>query len=48
MALERAKSVFELLDENSDGEINEEEFVHGCLQDQHLISLLNSGNSGAI
>ena len=42
-ALERATAVFALLDVNDDGELNEDEFVEGCLKDQNLINLLNSG-----
>ena len=41
-ALERATAVFALLDVNDDGELNEDEFVEGCLKDQNLINLLNS------
>ena len=41
--MERATAVFTLLDVNDDGELNEDEFVEGCLKDQNLINLLNSG-----
>lgn len=41
--MERAQKIFEALDVNSDGELDEEEFVRGCLQDGDLISLLNAG-----
>ena len=44
--MERATAVFDLLDVNDDGELNEDEFVEGCLKDQHLVNLLNSGNCG--
>ena len=42
-AMERATTVFKLLDVNADGELNEHEFVEGCLEDQNLINMLNSG-----
>ena len=31
------------LDINADGELNEEEFVKGCLDDDDLVNLLNAG-----
>ena len=42
-AIERATAVFEKLDVNDDGELNEEEFVGGCLKDENLANLLNTG-----
>ena len=42
-AMDRATTVFKLLDVNADGELNENEFVEGCLEDQNLINMLNSG-----
>ena len=42
-AMERATTVFKLLDVNADGELNENEFAEGCLEDQNLINMLNSG-----
>ena len=42
-AMERATAVFKMLDVNADGELNEDEFVDGCIEDQNLINLLNSG-----
>ena len=30
---------------NDDGELNEDEFVSGCLKDESLASLLNTGAS---
>ena len=38
--------MFEKLDVNDDGELNEDEFVKGCLKDESLTSLLNTGASG--
>ena len=35
--------IFGRLDFNGDGELDEEEFVKGCLADEQLIKLLNSG-----
>ena len=43
--MERAHSVFEKLDVNSDGLLNEQEFVDGCLTDQRIASLLNTGST---
>ena len=39
----RAGQIFDILDINGDGELEEDEFIAGCLEDQELISLLNSG-----
>ena len=39
----RARQIFDILDNNGDGELEEEEFITGCLEDQELISFLNSG-----
>jgi hypothetical protein len=39
----RAGQIFDILDINGDGELEEDEFIAGCLGDQELISLLNSG-----
>ena len=39
----RAEQIFEILDFNGDGQLDEDEFVAGCMEDQELISLLNSG-----
>ena len=44
-AIERATAVFEKLDVNDDGELNEDEFVGGCLKDETLANLLNTGAS---
>ena len=41
-AMERPTIVFKMLDVNADGELNEIEFVEGCLDDQNLINMLNS------
>ena len=41
--MERATTVFKMLDVNADGELNEDEFVDGCLRDENLINMLNSG-----
>ena len=45
MAVERADSVFGKLDVNGDGVLNEEEFVMGCMADERLASLLNTGST---
>ena len=43
--MDRAMAVFQLLDVDEDGELNEDEFVEGCLKDQNLTNLLNSGGN---
>ena len=40
----RASRAFRQLDVNGDGELNEDEFVAGCLQDKGLADLLNAGH----
>ena len=35
---------FNLLDVNGDGELNEDEFVEGCMRDKTLADLLNAGD----
>ena len=43
-AIERSKTVFRLLDKDGSGELDEDEFVRGCLRDERLRELLNSGH----
>lgn len=43
-ANERSEAVFKMLDKDHDGELDEEEFVAGCLRDERLRGLLNSGD----
>ena len=38
---ERAGEIFSRIDVNNDGELNREEFLMGCQQDQDLMNLLN-------
>ena len=40
---ERANKIFRELDINGDGELDEDEFVKGCLDDGDLMRMLNSG-----
>ena len=42
-AAERASKIFRELDINGDGELDEDEFVKGCMDDSDLMSMLNSG-----
>ena len=42
-AAERAQKLFEQLDINDDGHLDENEFVLGCLEDKNLVHLLNAG-----
>ena len=44
-AVERANSVFEKLDVNDDGILDEEEFIEGCINDERIASLLNTGSA---
>ena len=39
--LARAERIFTKIDVNNDGELNREEFLYGCQQDQELMNLLN-------
>ena len=43
--MERTSTIFERLDINGDGELNEDEFVEGCLNNKKLANLLNTGAS---
>ena len=43
-AEEKATRTFHLLDTNGDGELNEDEFISGCLADKTLANLLNAGD----
>ena len=40
---DRANKIFRELDTNGDGELDENEFVRGCLDDGDLLKMLNSG-----
>jgi DNA polymerase II large subunit len=40
---DRANKIFRELDANGDGELDENEFVVGCMDDGDLMMLLNSG-----
>ena len=44
-AVEKAEAVFEKLDINEDGNLDEKEFVEGCLNDERLAKLLNTGSN---
>ena len=44
-ASELTTTIFERLDINGDGELNEDEFVEGCLNNKKLAKLLNTGAS---
>ncbi|CAG0912728.1 unnamed protein product [Notodromas monacha] len=37
----RAKIIFERMDENHDGQLTEEEFLHGCMEDEELSKILS-------
>ena len=41
--MERTTTIFDRLDINGDGELNEDEFVEGCLNNKKLAKLLNTG-----
>ena len=43
-AIERANSIFEKLDVNDDGSLDEQEFVDGCMNDERVAQLLNTGS----
>lgn len=42
-AEERAKAIFSKMDENNDGNLTQEEFLKGCLQDEELSKMLTPG-----
>jgi hippocalcin-like protein 1 len=39
-AEERAKNIFAKMDENNDGQLTQDEFLKGCLQDEELSKML--------
>lgn len=39
-AEERAKNIFSKMDENNDGQLTQDEFLKGCLQDEELSKML--------
>lgn len=43
-AIERANAVFQKLDVNDDGSLDEQEFVDGCMNDERVAQLLNTGS----
>ena len=43
--MERANVVFEKLDTDNSGTIDQEEFVSGCINDERIASLLNTGSA---
>ena len=45
LAIDRAQKIFSFLDVNNDGDISEEEFVRGCLQDEELVRALVTDTS---
>ena len=45
LAIDRAQKIFSFLDVNNDGDISEEEFVRGCLQDEELVRALVNDTS---
>ena len=40
---QRAKIIFNKMDENKDGHLTEEEFLNGCMQDEELSKILAPG-----
>ena len=39
--IEKAKEMFAELDDSGDGEVSQEEFVEGCMQDEDLVRMLS-------
>ena len=39
--IERAKEMFAELDDSGDGDLSQEEFVEGCMQDEDLVRMLS-------
>jgi len=44
-AVERANAIFSALDINNDGDVTEEEFVRGCMEDENLVRALSDKSS---
>ena len=40
LAVERAEQVFHMLDANNDGDVTEEEFIKGCMDDDNIVEEL--------
>ena len=47
MAVERAETIFGNLDINNDGDITEDEFVKGCMEDEEMVQLLSDSSAEA-
>jgi Ca2+-binding EF-hand superfamily protein len=47
MAVDRAEQIFGSLDVNNDGDITEEEFVKGCMEDEEMVKLLSDTSAEA-
>ena len=45
LAVDRAEHVFHMLDTDNDGDVTEEEFVNGCLEDNDLVKELTGKSS---
>ena len=45
LAVDRAEHVFHMLDTDNDGDVTEEEFVNGCLEDKDLVKELTGKSS---
>ena len=45
LAVDRAMAIFSTLDINNDGDVTEEEFVRGCLEDEDLVRALSDKSS---
>ena len=43
-ASDRANRIFGNLDVNCDGEVSEQEFIKGCMQDEDLVETLRGDN----
>lgn len=45
LAVDRAMAIFSTLDVNNDGDVTEDEFVRGCLEDEDLVRALSDKSS---
>ena len=45
IAVERAEKIFSSLDINNDGDISEEEFVKGCMEDEEMVKMLSESST---
>ena len=43
--VEKAEEMFAMLDDSGDGEVSQEEFIAGCMQDEDLVKMLSENKN---